>query len=47
MKVFIVQALLAIFSLCVGAVLNEIDAKKRRRGWKEYRPSTNPLRDFK
>lgn len=39
--------LMVIGGICLGAWLQSIDAKQKRRGWKEYRPSTNPLRDFK
>ena len=43
----ILQTFLVLLALCVGIVLGNRDFRRRRRGWKFYAPSTNPLRDYK
>jgi len=40
-----VMLVLAGFGL--GCLVGEVDARRQRKGWKPYRPSTNPLRDYK
>lgn len=38
---------LPLGAFCLGIVLGNREARKQRRGWKYYAPSTNPLRDYK
>lgn len=38
---------LTLGAFCLGIVLEHRDTRKKRNGWREYRPSTNPLRDYK
>lgn len=39
--------MLVIAGFCLGVVLGVREARQQRGRWREYRPSINPLRDYK
>jgi hypothetical protein len=39
--------MLFIAGIGLGVWLEQREMRRRRNGWREYRPSTNSLRDYK
>lgn len=38
---------LVLMAFAAGFWCSERESRQKRRGWRPYQPSTNPLRDYK
>lgn len=43
----LIATCLILAGIAFGCWVTQRDARKKRGNWKPYRPSTNPLRDFR